>query len=174
MHVLRALRTFCAALQVIFVRCHRVYWGLTRPSPATHNSPPTRHARCARRDRPARRRAVGCKQRPGSAHVTPPRLTTRTTGQRGWTTDGTRHRVQAGQEQEHEQEYEQEHEQEHEQERCRSSVVEVVVGEVGPVTIIARTVGVEVGLGHRYCGQRGRTTTGRLQGKQRSGECTGA
>ena len=34
--------------------------------------------------------------------------------------------------------------QEHEQERRRSSV-EVVVGEVGPVSIIARTLGVEVG-----------------------------
>ncbi len=43
------------------------------------------------------------------------------------------HRVQAGQEQEHEQKQEQEHE----QERRRSSVVEVIADEVGPVTIIA-------------------------------------
>ena len=61
----------------------------------------------------------------------------RTTTGRG---QGTRDRVQT--------EQEQQHEQEHEEERRRSSVVEVVVGEVGPVTIIARTLGVEVGLGH--------------------------
>eukprot|EP00964_Phaeocystis_antarctica_P009168 scaffold4966_cov62-Phaeocystis_antarctica.AAC.7 len=47
-----------------------------------------------------------------------------------------------------EQEHGQEHEQEQEQERRRSSVVDVIAGEVGPVTIIARTLGVEVGLGH--------------------------